>query len=116
MRLTLTPLSGDVAMYVSATEHRPNATRHTWAATEGTAGGALSLTIAYDDASLATCVRYAPQCVLYLSVVGVAPSTFTVVSLLEVLNTGLQAQQPVGKARSAPSEGAPPHPPPRWTV
>ena len=75
MRLTLTPLSGDVAMYVSATEHRPNATRHTWAATEGTAGGALSLTIAYDDASLATCVRYAPQCVLYLSVVGVAPST-----------------------------------------
>ena len=114
MRLTLTPLSGDVAMYMSTTSHRPNATHNVWNATSVGAATATIL-IPYDDATVRDCLRHSAQCVLYLSVVGVAPSTFTVVSLLEVLNTGLQAQQLVGKARSAPSEGAPPHPP-RWTV
>ena len=58
VRVALTPLSGTLAMYMDTHNHRPNATGSVWRS-EPSVGGATTLEVPADDASLQACSYYA---------------------------------------------------------
>jgi hypothetical protein len=99
LRVTLTALSGEVAMYMAASSNtRPNATEHVWSSAPASAssGSTSTIVVPYDDATVAACLRRSSQCVLHLALVSPGGAAFTVLTNLEVLDMGLVLLAPEG--------------------
>jgi len=99
LRVTLTALSGEVAMYMAASSNtRPNATEHVWSSAPASAssGSTSTIVVPYDDATVAACLRRSSQCVLHLALVSPGGAAFTVLTNLEVLDMGLELLAPEG--------------------
>ena len=103
LRVTLTPLGGLAALYMSTTNPRPNATTsaHT-RASDAAPGAPAMISAAHDDAALEVCLAHSGQSVVYVAVVADAATaaTYTILANLIVRDTGFTVVSPASLARN----------------